>query len=114
MDKLLEQCESYHVENDPTGDQGRSLADRCFQTYGTFNIKDIIERQQSWEKWRAIAFRRFSLLLSGETILVREIRERLTELKKSGYDIQSGYSRLKKKEAWAYLRRIQRKLSLKS
>ena len=108
MDTLLEICESYHPDNDPTGDQGINLADRVYRKYGTFKIKDIIQRQQNWEKWEAIAFRRFPLLLSGETILVREIRERLTQLKKAGYDIESGYSRLRKKETWAYFRRIKK------
>ena len=105
MDELLQECESYDIENDSEA-YGRSLADRCFQTYGTFKIKDIIERQRNWEKWKAIAFREFPVLLPGETILVREIRERFAELKKTGYNIKSGYSRLKKKEAWAYFRKI--------
>ena len=112
MDTLLEICESYHSDNDPTGSQGISLADRVYRKYGTFKIKDIIERQRNWEKWGTIAFRRFPLLLSGETILVREIRERLTELKKTGYDIESGYSRLKKKEAWAYFKRIKKDIRI--
>ncbi len=110
MDKLLEQCESYESDNDPAGNQGRSLADRVYRKYGTFKIKDIIERQRNWEKWEAIAFRRFPLLLSGETILVREIKQRLTELKKTGYDIESSYSRLKKKEAWAYFKSIKKNI----
>ena len=117
MDGLLELVKMYDLEEDiapseirnkVAGSDGMGLANRCFQTYGTFNIKGIIERQRNWEKWETIAFRRFPSLLPGETILAREVRQRLTGLKKAGYDIQSGYSRLKKKEAWAYFRGIKK------
>ena len=110
MDRLLEKYENYDIENDSEA-YGRSLAERCLKKYGTFNIEGIIKEQRNREKWKAIAFRKFPPLLPGETILVREIKERLTELKKAGYNIKSGYSRLKKKEAKAYFKGIKRNIS---
>ena len=110
MDKLLEECENYDIENDSEA-YGRSLAERCFQTYGTFKIKDIIEEQKNWEKWRTIAFKKFPVLLPRETILVKEIKERLTELKRAGYNIKPGYSQLKKEEEWSYFKEIKKEIS---
>ena len=110
MDRLLEECESYDIEND-TEAYGRSLAERCFQKYGTFKIKDIIQEQRKWKRLKSIAFKEFAPLLVGETILTREIKTRLRELKHAGYEIESGYSKLKKKHAWAYFRKIKRDIS---
>lgn len=56
-----------------------------------------------------IALRRFPELETRETIGVREIKKRLGEIRKTGYQIEP-YSKMKKGEAWSYLNKIRSNL----
>lgn len=122
MDTLLEECEDYDIdkdvevveENSPGGDYGVSLASRVYRRYETLSLKKAAEEREEQAKrnlWREIAFRKFPPLLPGETILVGEIRERFRGLKKAGYDIKLGYSRLNKKASFGYFRKIRKDIS---
>ncbi len=114
MNKLLEECVDYDFDEDiqeSGGAYGGVLAERVYQRYGRFDTKKIIEEQAQLDVWKKIAFRKFPPLLPGETILVREIKARLSELKKAGYDVKSGYSKLRKKDTWDYFREIKRDIS---
>ena len=91
------------------GLEGMNLVDRAFERYGRFNLNDVSEEEKNkskWREWGNIAFRRFPELLPGETILVREVRERIGELKSAGYDVKPGHNRLRKSEAWNCLKQI--------
>lgn len=57
------------------------------------------------EKAVWIALIRFPELQQGEKIGVKEIKERLKEIKSSGYEIKS-YSKMNREEAWSYLQEI--------
>ncbi len=106
MDTLLEQCEKYNADEDPSGAIGRALEERFYQRTGSFHTLDT----EQLELWKEIAFRKFPPLLGGETILVREFKQRFSELRKAGYDIKP-YSKLTKKEARNYLREIKRDIT---
>lgn len=109
MDNLLLDCKEYDPDKDFSGAVGMDLAQRVYQKTGGFDVKDLeeIERFKMLEK---IAFRKFPPLLPGETILVRELKQRFKELKKAGYDIEP-YSRLTKEESWNYLAKIKRDIA---
>ena len=111
MNELLEECESYNPDEDQSGTIGMRLAERVYRRYGRFDTKKIMEEQAQWDVWKKIAFRKFPPLLPRETILVREIKARLNELKKEGYDVKTGYSKLRKKDAWDYFREIRKDIS---
>jgi hypothetical protein len=108
MDKLLEEYTAYNPEEDFTMALGRSLADRCYKRYGTLRINDIIEEQKKWDMWDKIALRDFAFLGPGERITVKEVKERLSELKKVQYPVDSNYRSLGKKAVWAYFRQVKR------
>jgi len=113
MDRLLERYMDFVNQNeeDRVEPIGRDIVNRIIEKYDTTNIKPIIKKQTQWNIWREIALRRFPPLLLGETILVKEIKERLGELKKAGYNINSGYSKLRKKDVWDYFRKIRKDIS---
>jgi len=112
MDKLLERYIDFvnQDEEDRIESIGRGIVDRIIGKYGTTDIRPIIEEQENWKKWREIAFRNFSPFLPGESITVREIRERLGELKNAGYLIGKGYSRLRKNDARKYFKEIRKNI----
>jgi hypothetical protein len=112
MDNLLKAYKSYDIENDSDA-YGRSLVDRVYRKYGTFEIEEIIEQQKNLDKWKAIAFKKFPPLLPREIILVTEVKERLKKLKQAGYEIKPKYHQLKKKEIWAYFREIKKNITHK-
>jgi len=112
MERLLEEYVSYNSDEDYNGAIGGNLAERCYQRYRIFNIRKIIEEQRNWETWKKIAVRRFPPLLVGESITLREIRERLGELKRANYPVESGYSKLKKKDAWNCLKQIRKDIKI--
>ena len=107
MDKLKEEYENYNPDEDTTGAMGMKIADRIYQKYGRFNIKN----QEKKNLWKKIAFRKFPPLLSGETILSRELKERFRELKEAGYEIKKSYSNFNKNESWEYLKKIRKDIS---
>ncbi len=50
MDKLLEEYESYNLDEDQSrGVEGRNLAERVYKRYGTTNIRPVIEEQAQWD-----------------------------------------------------------------
>ena len=112
MDKLLERYVDFvnQDEKDRVESIGRDIVDRIIGKYGTTNIRPIIEEQENWKKWLEIAFRNFSPFLPRESITVREIKERLRELKNAGYLIEKGYSRLKRNDARKYFKEIRKNI----
>jgi hypothetical protein len=111
MDSLVEQCRNYPVvDKDPSGAIGMSLAQRVYQKTGGFDVSGLSEKNNQCKIWKEIVFRKFPPLLSGETILVSEFKQRFKELKEAGYDIKP-YSRLTKREARDYFRKIRRDFS---
>ncbi len=114
MDRLLERYVDFinQDEEDRIEAVGRNIVNRIIEKYGTTNIGPIIKAQKNVGLWKEIAFRRFAPLLVGESITLREIRERLGELKKANYPVESGYSELKKKDAWNYLKQIRKDITI--
>lgn len=67
------------------------------------------EAGDNLEKMARVALRRFPELLPGESIMGRELSRRLSEIRKTGYDVPA-YSRLNKEEKWELLRNIRKEL----
>ncbi len=77
-------------------------------------IRDYSARDNSvnlsvLEKALTIGLRRFPELVRGETIHEKEIKQRLSDIKNTGYEIKP-YSHMTKEEAWNYLRGLKAKL----
>ena len=105
MSNLSEKYKNYDREQDPNGAQGIGLANAVAREYGPINVP-----REQWEKWKTIAFRKFPPLGSGDKLTRKDAIVRLRELGQEGYEIVSGYSRLKRNDAWAYLRGIKRNI----
>lgn len=112
MDKLLEKYVAYNPDEDFSGALGGSLAEKCHKKYNTLKINDIVEEQKKWDVWSEIAFRNFAFCGPGEIITVREVKARLSELKKAQYPIDSGYRKLRKKALWSYFGKTKSKIRI--
>jgi len=60
-----------------------------------------------------VALTRFPELNKGESIAVREIKDRLRIIRNAGYEVKP-YSRMDKEEAWAYLMGIRKDIREKA
>lgn len=63
-----------------------------------------------WQRVARVALRRFPELQRGESIGVREIKRRLGEMRRTGYEVKP-YSSLRKEEAWEYLMQLRGEIS---
>jgi len=77
-------------------------------------IRDYFNRQSLdsviLEKAREVAFRDFPALGPYESLGVREIKRRLSEIKQTGYQV-GPYSHMTKNQVWKYLLKVRRNLS---
>ena len=83
------------------GIRGIRLADMIFS--GAAELVD--EEREYWISVVRVALPRFSEAIGGERVHVDEIKERLGEIKRAGYEVKP-YSKMKKREARNYLRNI--------
>jgi len=65
------------------------------------------------EKAVFIALRRFPELERGERIWAKEIKQRLSEIRKTGYPLKP-YSHLNAKASWAYLQQVKNEIREKA
>jgi len=88
-------------------EEGRRIVDS--EDDGDFDSREISNGRDAeyWERVSRVALRRFSELQRGERIGVREIKRRLGEIRKTGYDVKP-YGSMNHKDAWNYLMRIRR------
>ena len=112
----------YSVEEDPTGAIGMSLVDAALKRSG-MGIMDFIQARSSscddsdnyiyWSNLVRVALPRFSELGLGESINSKEIRERLRDIRKAGYEVPTTKG-MKKDEIWDLLKSCRRDIRAKS
>ena len=82
------------------------VSDRIRKHFGRENQPPLYDLEKA--AW--IALIRFPELQQREKIGIKEIKERFTELKKTGYDVKP-YSKMNREEAWNYLKEIKGDIS---
>ena len=86
----------------PVDETGRVIKQRKELTQ---KIEIKPEEREYWARVSNVVLPRFPELQRGECIGVREIKRRLGEIRKTGYEIES-YSAMTKDEAWKYLMKV--------
>lgn len=87
-----------YVESDPEVNR------RIIAHFKSQGIDSIVE------KAREVAFRDFPAFGPHESLGVREIKRRLSEIRETGHKLES-YSHMTKDEAWKYFLEVRRELS---
>ncbi len=77
--------------------------------HGDFQVSRNMAERERWGNITKIALKRFPELERGERISVTEIKRRLGQIRKAGYDVRP-YSKMRKEEAWGYLMQIRREV----
>ena len=93
-----------YYEDDPLAQEEieRVLSEEIYWQQKASRLEEKVEYIKRVAR---IALRRFPELLPGESISIREIKNRLKEIREAGYPVK-GYNKLSKNQAWGYLQRI--------
>ncbi len=102
----------YNQDEDPTGMIGMAFADIEYSRRGWDAFRENGEGEL-YARVARIALQRFPELQRGEHILGREIRKRLSAIRRAGYDVRP-CSKMDIVAKWNYLMEIRRNVRRKA
>ena len=79
---------------------------------GELMRNDSVERKM-YQNASNVAFSRFSKRQRGEHITMGELRRRMSDIRKTGYELGKGYSKLDRSQLWTLLGKVRSDLITK-